>query len=350
MYSNFSNSVVTGIATAIPKSILELSSLSPLYGNEEVKKIIASTGIERIHVAETEQCASDLCEAAATALMNKLELDASKIDGIIFVSQTPDYILPATSALLQNRLGLPTTAVAFDINYGCSGYVYGLYQASLLIASGGCERVLLCAGDISTRLVHPEDRSIRMLFGDGGSATILEKGNNTSHFILKTDGSGAEQLIIPAGGHRIPYSKETSISYEDKNGNTRTPENIYMNGMEIMSFALREIPSMIKEILKKSSWKKDDVGTFAFHQANQFMLQYLGKKMRLNKENVPIAIRNVGNTGPASIPIMLSLRHGDLSKNNQLDKVVCCGFGVGLSWAACTQDLSSTVIMDPIEV
>jgi 3-oxoacyl-[acyl-carrier-protein] synthase III len=345
----FTNSIIRGIGSAIPKDRLDLLSLGSQYGYEEVKRIIAGTGIEQVRVARNDQCASDLCIAAAEELLTKLEINRSTVDGIIFVSQTSDYKMPATSVLIQHRLGLPTTAVAFDINYGCSGFVYGLYQASMMIEAGGCERVLVCTGDTSTRMVHPKDRSVRMVFGDGGNATLVEKGKSTSHFILRTDGSGAENLIIPAGGSRMPLSEDTSIPKEVEDGNIRNDETLRMNGMEIMSFALREIPPMIDEILNMTGWKKDEVGTYALHQANKFMLEYLRKKMKLQKSSVPIAVSNVGNTGPASIPLMLSIKHQELAESNQLQKVICCGFGVGLSWAACSLDLSSTFILDPIE-
>ncbi|MGJ7919516.1 3-oxoacyl-ACP synthase III family protein [Neobacillus sp. LXY-4] len=350
MKAKFTTSIIKGIAAAIPKDILGLISLGSQYGNEEVKRIIASTGVEQVRVARNDQCTSDLCAAAAKELFSKLEIEPSTIDGIVFVSQTPDYKMPATSVLLQHRLGLPKTAVAIDINYGCSGFVYGLYQAFMMVEAGGCERVLLCVGDTSTKMVHPGDRSVRMVFGDGGSATLIEKGESTSHFILKSDGAGAEYLIIPAGGSRKPLSEETSIPFEAEDGNIRNEETVRMNGMEIMTFALREVPLMIDELLDSSGWKKEDVGTFALHQANKFMLDYLRKKMKLQKNSVPIAVSNVGNTGPASIPLMLSIKHKELSESNQLQKVVCCGFGVGLSWASCSLDLSSTYILDPIEV
>ncbi|OLS38433.1 3-oxoacyl-ACP synthase III family protein [Bacillus sp. MRMR6] len=350
MKATLTNSIIKGISTAIPKTQVNLHSLSSIYGEDEVNRIIASTGIEEIHVAREGLCTSDLCEAAAEALLSRLEISPSTIDGLVFVSQTPDYRMPATSVLLQHRLGLPTTAVAFDINYGCSGFVYGLYQASMMVEAGGCERVLVCVGDTSTRMVHPGDRSVRMVFGDAGSAALIEKGKNTTHFVLRTDGSGAEHLIIPAGGSRKPISEATSKPIETEDGNVRSEETVYMNGMEIMSFALREIPVMIEDLLNLSGWKKEDVGTYALHQANKFMLEYLRKKMKLQKESVPIAVSSVGNTGPASIPLMLAIKHKKLSERNQLEKVICCGFGVGLSWAACSLDLSSTVILDPIEV
>ncbi|WP_082034253.1 3-oxoacyl-ACP synthase III family protein [Cohnella kolymensis] len=220
----------------------------------------------------------------------------------------------------------------------------------MMIASGGCSRVLLCAGDVSTRLVHSGDRSVRMVFGDGGSATLVERGAGTAHFNIRTDGSGAEHLMIPAGGSRKARSLETSAPYEAEDGNIRSEETLRMNGMEVMSFALREVPPMIDELLESAGWNKEEVGSFALHQANRFMLDYLRKKMKLNKSAVPIAVESVGNTGPASIPLMLSIKHSILAEEERLDKVVMCGFGVGLSWASCAFELSSTVILDPVEV
>jgi 3-oxoacyl-[acyl-carrier-protein] synthase III len=351
MRSVFKKAIIKGISAAIPKNEFDLRSLGEIYGDDEVKKIIASTGIEKVRVAAEGQCTSDLCVAAVEELFKRLEINPVTIDGIVFISQTPDYKMPATSVLLQHRLGIPTTAAAFDINYGCSGFVYGLFQASMLIEAAGCKRILVCVGDTSTRLVHPKDRSVRMVFGDGASAILLEKGESTtSHFILKTDGSGANHLIIPAGGSRMPIGSETSIPNEAEDGNIRSNENLKMNGLEIMSFALREVPKIIDELLELTGWKKEEVGTYALHQANNFMLEYLRKKMKLTKNSVPIAVTTVGNTGPASIPLMLSIKYRELLERNQLNKVVCCGFGIGLSWAASAIDLSSTIILDPIEV
>ena len=322
----FNNIKLSGMAVALPSNKVQLTSLSSLYGGKEVDRIIASTGIESIRVASPDVNASDLCFQAAVNLLNHLKINSEEIDAIVFVSQTHDAVMPATSASLQHKLNMNTNAVAFDINYGCSGYLYGLYQAAMLLKSGGCKRVLLCAGDVITPLINPNDRHVRMIFGDAGSASILEHGDDTLGIVLKTDGSGKEHLCIDESGF------------------------LHMNGAAIMEFALRVVPEVIQELLTMQDLKYSDIGTFAFHQANQFMLNYLRKKMRLEKEAVPISMQDTGNTGPASIPLVLSRSFDELSKQDQLKKVVMCGFGVGLSWAAASLNLSNTVFLPPIEM
>ncbi len=350
MKTSFPGVFVRSISTALPKKSLELISLAPLFGEKKIRRIMAYTGIEKVKVAEAQQCTSDLCLAAAEQLFHEMNISSSVVDGIVFVSQTPDYILPATSAVLQNRLGIPSTAVAFDISYGCSGYIYGLYQAAMLIVSGGCKSVLLCVGDVITRLLHEKDRSVRLVFGDGGSATLLERGDDSLYFNLKTDGSGAKYLIVPAGGFRQPRSSETQLDYKREDGHISNEECLFMDGLEIMNFALREVPVLVEELLEMRGWQKTEVSLYAFHQASRFLLEYLAERMNIAKELLPIAVANVGNTGPASIPVMLSLEHEKLRKNNQLDKVLACGFGVGLSWAAATLSLAATKILSPVQV
>lgn len=342
MKTNFFDIAINGIATALPKNKLELASLGKLFGDNEVKRIMASTGIQSVRVAEDVNT-SDLCEAAARNLFAQCNVAVDSIDAIVFVSQTPDAIMPATSAMLQHRLGISINAMAFDISYGCSGYIYGLYQAALLILAGGCQRVLLCAGDVITPLLHPNDRQVRMVFGDAGSATLIEKGSDHFSFVLKTDGSGAKHLTT---------AKLKSHKHVVNAGinNDMHAGYLYMNGAEIMEFALREVPPCINELLDMKGWQVNEVGAFVLHQANQFMLNYLRKKMQLDKQAVPIAVENTGNTGPASIPLALSLTKDRLKEEGRLNKVVMCGFGVGLSWGATGVDLSNTKIMAPVEI
>lgn len=332
MNISFKNVSVSGIAVALPKDKLNLSSLGDLYGVNEVKRIMASTGISTIPVADEKTKTSDLCLAAAKNLLHSANILVDSIDAIVFVSQTHDAIMPATSVMLQHRLGLKTDAVAFDISYGCSGYVYGLYQAAMLITSGGCKRVLLCTGDVITPLLHPSDRNVRMVFGDAGSATLIEHGEDSISFSLKSDGSGMDYLKA--------NKQKNEIS---------TDNYLYMNGAAVMEFALREVPVMVNELLKIKNWQADEVGAFIFHQANEFMLNYLRKKMALSKQAVPIAVENTGNTSSASIPLTLALTGDQLYQEDRLNKVILCGFGVGLSWAAAGLDLSKTLILSPLE-
>ena len=337
---------VEAIAAAIPEQVLDLTELSGEYGASEVRRIVKSTGIERVHVAPESMCTSDLCEAAARAMMRPE--DYRDVGAVVFVSQTPDHRLPATSALLQDRLGLATGCAAFDINYGCSGFVYGLLQGAMLLSTGCCDKVLVCAGDVTTRHIHSGDRSVRMVFGDGGSACLLAASGGELAFAAMTDGSGKDHLIVPAGGCRRPSTAETAIGVEDEKGNVRSEDDLYMNGIEIMNFSLREVPPVIDAVLARRGWARDEVGVYALHQANAFMLDYLRKKMRLDREAVPVAMAKTGNTGPASIPLMLAIEQRRLRDEGRLHRTLLCGFGVGLSVAAATCDLSETRILDPV--
>ncbi|KPA18706.1 3-oxoacyl-[acyl-carrier-protein] synthase III [Candidatus Magnetomorum sp. HK-1] len=333
---------VRSIAATLPDEIYDLTDLYDIYGENEVNQIMKVNGISKIRLAPEGVCASDLCEKAANLILT--DNDKEKINGIVFISQTPDYILPATSACLQHRLGLSNECVAFDISNGCPGYIYGLFQAAMLINSGSCDSVLVCAGDVISRYINPLDRSNRMVFGDAGSATILEKGSGKISFSFMTDGSIAENLIIPAGGSRYPKNEDSEMVSVKNDGNMRSDEDLFMNGLEIMNFSNREVPIRVDAVIANQGWEKSDVTLFGFHQANQFMLNNLRKIMKIPEEKIPIAMQETGNTGQASIPLMLSLEQKNLVKNNRLEKSVLCGFGVGLSCAASALDLSETTI------
>lgn len=341
---------ITAVASVLPKNSVDFSDLEEKFGETEIKRIIASTGISKLRIAEKGVCTSDLCEAAARFLFEKLDADPKSFDAIVLVTQTFDHIIPATSAILQDKLGLPKTAVAFDIRYGCSAYIYGLYQAAVLVASGSCSKVLVLAGDVISPTVNRFDKALKMVMGDAGSATIVEKGNDTLAFNIMTDGSGYDRLIIPAGGARYPLDENSGKEVEKENGNIRSDENLYMDGMEIMNFCLREVPRLVDDVLELSGWKKEEVGIFALHQANKFIVDYLRKKMKVAPETVPVVVAEIGNTGPGTIPHLLSAEHNRLADQKRLEKSVMCGFGVGFSWGAIAADLSKTKFFDPIEV
>ena len=312
---------ISFVSCALPENRLDLLSLASLYGEAEIKRIISSTGISQVAVAKPLQTASDLCVSAAENIFNHGAVLKKDIDAIIFVSQTPDKRLPATSVLLQKRLSLPSHITAFDINYGCSGYIYGLFQAALLIHARAAKRVLICAGDTITHHINPSDRAVRLVFGDAGSATIVEKGVNTLSFSIHTDGSGADSLYADFGGY------------------------LYMDGKAVMEFALDKVPRCVNEVMGMTNWKKEEIGSFVFHQANQFMLNYLRKKMGLDKKSVPVSMQSIGNTGPASIPCALLLEKKFLQTENRLEKSILCGFGVGFSYGAVGVNLSQTTLL-----
>lgn len=348
MQVKLSGVAVRAIAAALPDERLDLTDLCDIWEQNEVEQLIAVNGISSVRIAEDGVCASDLCEKAARVILDADPELIGKIGGIVFVSQTPDYILPATSHLLQSRLGIATDAVAFDLSTGCPGYIYGLYQAGLLVSSGSCEAVLVCVGDVLTQYVNPLDKSNRTVFGDAGSATLVEKGDGDITFSIMTDGSGADHLMIPAGGCRYPKDEDSENVSVREDGNMRSDEDLYMNGLEIMNFSLREVPKNVEAALTCKGWDKSEVTLFGFHQANKFILNYLRKILKVPKESVPIAMGETGNTSAASIPLMLAQEGSRLSAENRLQKTVLCGFGVGLSCAAAALDLSRTKIWDPV--
>lgn len=270
---------------------------------------------------------------------------------MIFVTEFPDYIVPHTSAIIQSKLGLPNRVIAFDINYGCAGYVYGIFQASLLIESGYCENILLCVGDTPIKAVNPKDKSSRMVFGDAGSATILSKSEHSlrTAFSFYTDGGKANNLMIPAGAFRMPRKEGvTDILTFDKNGNSRTLENVFMDGMQIMEFVLKHVKNVIHNNLDMLSMTVEAIDLFAFHQANILILNYLSQHLKIPREKIPFGAAKTGNTTCASIPLMLSTLYSGI--NTSLEKVLICGFGTGLSCASGVIDLSSTEIFESIEI
>ncbi len=337
---------IAAITAYLPKEKVVLTSLGELFGNKEVENIINATGIEQVHIAGKGETSSDMCFEAANYLINRENLDRAKIGGLVFVSQTPDYILPATSVILQDRLGLSKNTVCLDIHYGCSGYIYGLFQAALWINIGACEQVLVLAGDTTSSMIHGQDKSLRMVFGDSGTATLVTKGNTTMGISINSDGSGYDRLIVPAGGFRTPKSEATKelIYDEDKNG--RTSESLFMDGMAIFNFAIFNVHKDINTLIEEVNWNKDDVKLYALHQANSFMLNYIRKKLKVEDYKVPMNVRNYGNTGPATIPLLLAdLYH---LSDQILDKVILSGFGVGLSWGSIACNLTKTKFYEPL--
>lgn len=322
-----------------------MSSLCAEYGENEVMSIIKATGVERVRIAEDNMTSSDMCYYAAKELLEKEEISAEDIDGLIFVSQTCDYILPSTSIILQNRLGLKNEAVCIDIHYGCSGYIYGLLQAASWINCGICNNVLLLAGDTTSKMINPKDKSLRMVFGDCGTATIIGRGNSIMGFNIQSDGSGYDRLIVPSGGFRLPKSEHTSILKYDSDNNGRTLDDLYMDGIAIFNFAISKVHKNINELIEFVNWKKDEVGLYLLHQANDFMVNYVRKKLKVSPEIVPTNVRDFGNTGPATLPLLCS----DVLPNSSLDlsKVIFSGFGVGLSWGCVATSLENTRFYKP---
>lgn len=336
---------IKGIACAVPTHVQEVAALSDAFGTDEVNKIISSTGVERRHVV-SEECASDLCVAAAERLIADLAIDRSTIDTLIFVSQTHDFTLPATACVLQQRLNLPIHTAAFDVALGCSGYVYGMWLAASLLSGGGSKRALLLVGDTISKIAAPTDRSVAALFGDAGSATVLEFDPTAPDmpFVLGTDGRGAKNLIVPAGGYRDRGGMSTQTSEEGVRG----PYDLYMNGAEIFAFTLARVPPLVAALHALDETGSKPIDHYVFHQANRFMLEHLVKKMKLPKEKVVLDVKDVGNTSCASIPLAISLHQGKAG-GYVSGRLMLAGFGVGYSWAGCIAEFDQ-VWLSPLTI
>lgn len=341
---------IQAIASYLPEKKEDYQlDFSNKYGNNRVKEFTKATGITSHRVAAQGQTSSDMAFEAANFLIENEMIDVSTIDGLIFVSQTGDYLLPATSIILQDRLGLSNETLCIDIHYGCSGYLYGLSQAVAWISSGMSSRILLLTGETNSRLVNSKDASLTMEFGDAATATLVSKGSAKIGFTIKSAGSGYDKIMVPAGGARIPYSDETKREIEDEDKNIRTLEDMNMDGMGVFSFVLSNVPKCIKETLALREWIPEDVGLFAMHQTNKFTIDCLRKKLRLPEEIFPLNLGHVGNTGPNSIPLLLSEVGGSYS-SGQRKRTVLCAYGVGLSWGAVSCDLSETKFYKPINL
>lgn len=325
------------IAGHLPAHVLDNQELAKTFSDWPAEKIFAKTGIAQRHIAAAGETAGDLAFHAAQKLFLRGRCRPNDIDFIILCTQAPDYILPTTACILQARLGIATSAGALDINLGCSGFVYGLSLAKGLIETGLASNVLLLTADTYSKYIHAFDKSVKTLFGDGAAATWVTRcadGDTGSigPFVFGTDGFGAPNLMVKAGGFRYPASPLTAVSEEDEFGNTRSLENLYMNGAEVMSFSLTVVPKAIGALLIKTSSTIEHIDFFVFHQANQFMLEALRKKMGIPVQKFPIHLEAVGNTVSSTIPLTLEYMFSQ-KRDLKGSKLILAGFGVGYSWA-----------------
>lgn len=326
---------IAAVAYHLPAATLDNDTLAQLFPDWTAQKIADKTGIVRRHVAAAGETAGDLAFHAATSLFQAHDIDRQAIDFLILCTQAPDYLLPTTACLLQARLELPTACGALDINLGCSGYVYGLALAKGLIEAGIRKNVLLLTADTYSKLINPLDRSVRTLFGDGASATLIAAGDGPpalGPFVLGTDGAGAANLMVPAGGMRLPHSAASALEQTDAAGNVRSQDQLFMDGAEIMQFTLSSVPRVMRELLDAAGKTLDDIDHVIFHQANQFMLEALRKKIRIPADKFIIELDTVGNTVSSTIPIAIARARAS-GRIRSGDTALLLGFGVGYSWA-----------------
>jgi len=318
----------------LPQKILTNEELFKDFPEWSVDKIAEKVGINKRHIAAEHETSTDLAIAAGEKLFDQ-GIDKKSIDYILFCTQSPDYFLPASACIIQERLGLSKDIGAIDFNQGCSGFVYGLSLAKGLILGNIVKNVLLLTAETYTKRLHVKDKGNRTIFGDGASATLIsaEGFAEIGEFCLGTDGSGAEHLIIKTGAARNP-EKSNKLVF-DENDNPVSPDYIFMNGSEIFSFTLEAVPELVKKTLEKNNIKEDTVDLFIFHQANKYILDFLKRKMKIEEKKFYIYLSEVGNTVSSTIPIAMceALKDGSIQKDM---RVLLAGFGVGLSWAGCT--------------
>lgn len=349
-YLSFSSVRIVGISACVPKEIDD-NRTNPLIPENERENLVNSIGIIQKRIAPDGVCSSDLCFESAKKLMEELGWDASEVEALVFVSQTPDYILPATACLLQDRLGLTTECLSYDISLGCSGWVYGMSSISALISNGSIKKALLCVGDLGTRTNSPKNRSDFPLFGDAGTCTALVYDPESSgvKIHLGTDGSGKDAIIIPEGGYRHPATAE-SLEYKDcGDGQMCTGLHARMDGMSVFSFAITKGPKSVKGLCERFGIDIEDVDCFIFHQANKLITGKIQKKLKLDSSKCPDSMDYFGNTSCATIPLTLVTRRQKELQSGYM-KNIGCAFGVGLSWGSVYFETDHIVVPDLIEI
>jgi len=342
---------VSGISAAVPKSSVSNHDFD-FISVADRQKLINTTGIESRRLGPSDLTTADLCFEAAKTLLESAGCSPADVEALIFVSQTPDYyFVPATAPILQARLGLPKSTVAFDVTLGCSGYTYGIYVLASLLASGRIKRGLLLAGDTPSKTISPRDKSAAPLFGDAGSATLLTLDPSAPdlHFDLGSDGGGYKAIMVESGGFRHPVDQEALREKELEPGISRNSIQLALDGVEVFNFSLREVPKTVKALLEFTGSDPESVDVFVFHQANMLMNEMIRKKLAIPSEKVPYSLKDFGNTSSASIPLSLVTGRRDMLSAGNV-KTVACGFGVGLSWASVLMETNALVVPELIEV
>ncbi len=324
---------IKAIEYALPDRAVTNEELVQEFPEWSVDKIADKVGVNKRHVAAPDETSKDLAVKAAKKLFdNNAEINKEDIDFVLFCTQSPDYFLPTSACLIQDELGLPTSCGALDFNLGCSGYVYGLSMAKALMTAGMAKNILLLTGETYSKFIHPRDKGNKTIFGDAGSATLVSSDGfaEIGNFSFGTDGRGAENLIVKSGAMRSP-NPLNDVALDD-NGNPISSDHLYMNGSEIFTFTIEAVPALIKDTLAKNDLSKEEIDSYVFHQANKFMLNFLRKKIKIEKEKFHVYLSEVGNTVSSTIPITLKEKMNESALHGN---IILAGFGVGYSWAGC---------------
>lgn len=332
--ARFSRATIKGIQTVVPSTEKSIDDEVESYGGDlrQISRIKKTIGIDRRRVVDAGTTSLDLGHKAADLLLEALDVEP---DVLIFVTQTPDHFQPCNAAILHGRLELPKSCAAFDVNLGCSGYVYGLWLAHMMIECHSADNVLLVAADTLSKCVNPKDRAVAPLFGDAGSATLIAASTQakSSWFDLHTDGSGFDSILIPAGGFREPVGLGSDDEETDEDGNTRTKRDLHMKGGEVFNFSIQEEPTAINQILADAGCDIDAIDYVVFHQANKYIIKNIAKRIGIDMDKVPHnTVSHFGNQSSCSIPATISHALQQTLANSE-KQVILSGFGVGLSWA-----------------
>lgn len=333
-------SFIKAISYYLPQNLVSNEELVQEFPEWTVEKIASKVGVNTRHVVSKNETATDLAIKAVEKLFeDNPDIDKDKIDFLIFCTQSPDYFLPTSACIIQDKLGLPTTLGAFDFNLGCSGYIYGLAIAKGLISGNIASNIILITAETYSRHLHPRDKGNRTIFGDAATATLIsnEGWAEIGNFSLGTDGSGSENLIIKTGGLRNP-DKKNDLRF-DENGNPVSSDYLFMDGAAIFSFTQKNVPLVVKDTLEKNHLLPEDINLYVFHQANSYMLEFLRKKIKIDKDKFFINMAEIGNTVSNSIPIALADAKSMGIVSQKDTSILLCGFGVGYSWGGCVLNL-----------
>lgn len=350
-YMKFNGVGISAMAAAVPSHVIENLKYTEFFPEDQVREVVEKVGIYERRFADEQTCSSDLCFAAAQKLIIDNNINRDEIDLLVFVSQTPDYRMPATSITLQHRLGLGNHCVAFDVNLGCSAFIYGMSVVYSMMKNGGFRKALILDGETRSKVYGPRDRRSAFIFGDAGVAALVEcdeKFGETT-LSLNSDGSRADLIMIKAGGYRHMSTPDTLVEkVVDEYGNMRSDEQGYMRGGDVFNFVIREIPRDIKRTMAEAGVTNDGIDYFCFHQANNFINAYIAKKMKLDSSKIPHTIEKYGNTSSVSVPLtIVSELQNKLEGKNTL---MLSAFGVGMTWATGIVSFVDTKISDIVEV